>query len=59
MVFSSVPLKTPVTSYVVKPIMTPLEKNELVKKVQQAFYVSERGVHSIEEILEVIFHILI
>ncbi|GKS54865.1 hypothetical protein IGJ91_001407 [Enterococcus sp. DIV0765f] len=55
MVFSSVPLKTPVTSYVVKPIMTPLEKNELVKKVQQAFYVSERGVHSIEEILEVIF----
>lgn len=55
LVFSSVPIKTASPNYVIRPIMTPLEKNELVKKVNDQFFSSVVGMNSIDDLLEVIF----
>lgn len=38
----------------INPIMTPIEKDELVKNVQAAFFPSKTGLHSIDDVLEVI-----
>ncbi|WP_270788077.1 BglG family transcription antiterminator [Enterococcus casseliflavus] len=54
LIFSSAPIKTKRPCYVINPIMTPIEKDELVKNVQAAFFPSKTGLHSIDDVLEVI-----
>ena len=54
LIFSSAPTKTKRPCYVINPIMTPIEKDELVKNVQAAFFPSKTGLHSIDDVLEVI-----
>lgn len=54
LIFSSAPIKTKRPCYVINPIMTPIEKDELFRNVQAAFFPSKTGLHSIDDVLEVI-----
>lgn len=51
-IFSSVPLNTPKKTYLINPIMTQLEKNNLIRHVQEELLIPGIVVPSIDEIIE-------
>lgn len=51
-IFSSVPLHTPKKTYLVNPIMSQLEKNNLIRCVQEDLLIPGIVVPSIDEIIE-------
>ncbi|EOH93343.1 hypothetical protein UAW_02591 [Enterococcus haemoperoxidus ATCC BAA-382] len=51
-IFSSVPLDTPKKTYLINPIMTQLEKNNLIRHVQEELLIPGIVVPSIDEIIE-------
>lgn len=52
MIFSSVPVKTSKTLYIIKPIMNQLEKNLLIRQVQEDFLSQDILVPSVNELLD-------
>ncbi|EOL49959.1 BglG family transcription antiterminator [Enterococcus caccae] len=53
-IFSSVPLHTPKKTYLVNPIMSQLEKNNLIRCVQEDLLIPGIVVPSIDEIIEIL-----
>ncbi|MEI5993467.1 BglG family transcription antiterminator [Candidatus Enterococcus mansonii] len=51
-IFSSVPLNTSKKHYLVNPIMTQLEKNDLIRRVQEELLIPGIVVPSVNEIIE-------
>ena len=54
MIFSSIPIKTQNRLYVIKPIMTQLEKNMLLRTVQEDFLFPKILIPSVNEIIDII-----
>ncbi|HJE79915.1 BglG family transcription antiterminator [Enterococcus gallinarum] len=53
-IFSSVPVKTDKKLYVINPIMTQLEKNALMRRVQEDFLFPKVLIPSVNEILDIL-----
>lgn len=54
LIFSSVPVKTEKKLYVINPIMTQLEKNALMRTVQEDFLFPKVLIPSVNEILDIL-----
>lgn len=54
LIFTSIPIKTEKKVYVINPIMTQLEKNTLLRKVQKDFLVPNVLIPSVDEILDIL-----
>ena len=54
LIFSSVPVKTEKKLYVINPIMTQLEKNALMRRVQEDFLFPKVLIPSVNEILDIL-----
>lgn len=54
LIFSSVAIQTTKKVYVIRPIMTQLEKNTLLRNVQKDFLVSNSLIPSVNEILDIL-----
>ncbi|MBL1226209.1 BglG family transcription antiterminator [Enterococcus sp. BWR-S5] len=60
MIFSSVPIKTEKRLYVINPIMSQLEKNTLMREVQEDFLFQKTLIPSVDEIIDILFpHIVL
>ncbi|WP_086348125.1 BglG family transcription antiterminator [Candidatus Enterococcus clewellii] len=60
LIFSSVPIKTEKKVYVINPIMSQLEKNILMREVQEAFLFQKTLIPSVDEIIDILFpHVLL
>lgn len=51
MVFSTLPIETSIPNFVIKPLMTELEKYELIQKVSNKFKLKKRNIISVEDIV--------
>ncbi|MFV0561420.1 MAG: BglG family transcription antiterminator, partial [Enterococcus sp.] len=54
LIFSTVPINTNKKLYITKPIMTQLEKNMLIKAVQEDFLIQKVLIPSVDEILDIL-----
>lgn len=55
LIFSSVPIKTEKKLYVINPIMSQLEKNTLMREVQEDFLFQKTLIPSVDEIIDILF----
>ena len=54
LIFSSIPIRTEKKLYVINPIMTQLEKNTLMRRVQEDFLFPKVLIPSVDEILDIL-----
>ncbi|MGL4696641.1 BglG family transcription antiterminator [Enterococcus larvae] len=55
LIFSSVSIKTAKKLYVINPIMSQLEKNTLMREVQEDFLFQKALIPSVDEIIDILF----